>query len=76
MADRQRIPRYPRSRSIRGAAGDEYLLFVGDGGVRLDTAGPFPPTEAARLHRWLGRYLAAAAKDARLERRAAKGRRG
>jgi len=53
--------RYPRDISIQGVSpSDVRAVFVEDGGVRIDNAGPFPPKEVAKLHRWLSRYLAAA----------------
>ena len=52
---------YLREISIQGdSPADVRLVFVEAGGVRIDNAGPFPPKEMAKLHRWLGRYLAAA----------------
>ena len=50
--------RYPKSIVIQGTFHmDRRLVFVEDGGVRIDNAGPFPPKEIEKLHRWLGRFL-------------------
>lgn len=38
----------------------ELLVFVEEGGVRLDNSGPLPPRQARRLRDWLTRYLKAA----------------
>ena len=37
------------------------LIFVEEGGVRIDNTGPLPPEKARRLRDWLNRYLVAAA---------------
>ena len=70
--------RYPRMLVIHGKSPlDERHIFVDvDGGVVFDNAGPFPPKEARRLHRWLGRYLAAAAEEEKRRYRAARRRVG
>lgn len=53
-------PGYPRQITIQGVCpADRRLVFVEDGGVRIDNAGPFPFNEVAKLHAWLGRYLQA-----------------
>ena len=51
------------------------LIFVEEGGVRLDNAGPLPPRQARRLRDWLTRYLRAQA-EADKRYRAARMRQG
>jgi hypothetical protein len=36
---------------------DVRLVFVEEGGVRIDNAGPFSPAEVVKLYKWLGSYL-------------------
>lgn len=52
---------YPRQIRIEYPASPtmttDLLVFVEEGGVRLDNAGPLPPAAAKRLRDWLTRYL-------------------
>lgn len=62
--------RYPRQIIIQGVEPtDARLVFVENGGVRIDNAGPFPLKEARRLRDWLARFCVAAAASQRERRR-------
>ncbi len=57
---RRRLIRYPKGIHIQGVEPlDCRSIFVENGGVRIDNAGPFPLKEAVKLWSWLGRYIAA-----------------
>lgn len=66
--------RYPRPcRLIDTAGGGQFYpttVFVEEGGVRIDNAGPFTMREAIRLRLWLDRYIAVARRAEARRRRA------